>query len=72
MFNKLEARVLSEYKWSRAAPSTFYTLIKHCFSFIKHYVYISCTHNSEHYVYNSEHYVYFFVFNFSKRQLWVI
>ena len=28
MFNKLETRVLSEY---------FYTLIKHCFSFIKHY-----------------------------------
>ena len=38
MFNKLEARVLSEYKRSRAAPSTFCTLIKHYFSFIKHYV----------------------------------
>ena len=38
MFNKLEARVLSEYKRSRAAPSTFYTVIKHCFSFIKHYI----------------------------------
>ena len=37
MFNKLEARVLSEYKRSRAAPSTFCTLIKHYFSFIKHY-----------------------------------
>jgi hypothetical protein len=31
MFNKLEARVLSEYKRSRAAPSTFCTLIKHYF-----------------------------------------
>jgi hypothetical protein len=39
MFNKLEARVLSEYKRSRAAPSTFCTLIKHYFSFIKHYVF---------------------------------
>jgi hypothetical protein len=38
MFNKLEARVLSEYKRSRAAPSTFCTLIKHYFSFIKHYL----------------------------------
>ena len=38
MFNKLEARVLSEYKRSRAAPSTFCTLIKHYFSFIKHYI----------------------------------
>ena len=38
MLNKLEARVLSEYKRSRAAPSTFCTLIKHYFSFIKHYV----------------------------------
>jgi hypothetical protein len=38
MFNKLEARVLSEYKRSRAAPSTFCTLIKHYFSFIKHYM----------------------------------
>jgi hypothetical protein len=38
MFNTLEARVLSEYKRSRAAPSTFCTLIKHYFSFIKHYV----------------------------------
>ena len=38
MFNKLEACVLSEYKRSRAAPSTFYTLIEHCFSFIKHYI----------------------------------
>ena len=37
MFNKLEARVLSEYKRSRAAPSTICTLIKHYFSFIKHY-----------------------------------
>jgi hypothetical protein len=37
MFNKLEARVLSEYKRSRAAPSTFCTQIKHYFSFIKHY-----------------------------------
>jgi hypothetical protein len=37
VFNKLEARVLSEYKRSRAAPSTFCTLIKHYFSFIKHY-----------------------------------
>jgi hypothetical protein len=40
MFNKLEARVLSEYKRSRAAPSTFCTLIKHYFSFIKHYIII--------------------------------
>jgi hypothetical protein len=38
MFNKPEARVLSEYKRSRAAPSTFCTLMKHYFSFIKHYV----------------------------------
>jgi hypothetical protein len=38
MFNKLEARVLSEYKRSRAAPSTFCTLLKHYFSFIKHYI----------------------------------
>ena len=38
MFNKLEARVLSEYKRSWAAPSTFCTLIKHYFSFIKHYI----------------------------------
>ena len=38
MFNKLEARVLSEYKRSRAAPSTFCTLIKHSYSFIKHYI----------------------------------
>jgi hypothetical protein len=38
MFNKLEAPVLSEYKRSRAAPSTFCTLIKHYFSFIKHYI----------------------------------
>jgi hypothetical protein len=38
MFNKLEARVLSEYKRSRAAPSTFCTLIKHYFAFIKHYI----------------------------------
>jgi hypothetical protein len=38
MFNKLEARVLPEYKRSRAAPSTFCTLIKHYFSFIKHYI----------------------------------
>jgi hypothetical protein len=38
MFNKLEARVLSEYKRSRAAPSTFCTLIKLYFSFIKHYL----------------------------------
>ena len=42
MFNKLEARVLSEYKRSRAAPSIFYTLIKHCFSFIKHYLTDHC------------------------------
>jgi hypothetical protein len=41
MFNKLEARVLSEYKRSRAAPSTFCTLIKHYFSFIKHYLYLT-------------------------------
>ena len=41
MFNKLEARVLSEYKRSRAAPSTFCTLIKHYFSFIKHYITVS-------------------------------
>jgi hypothetical protein len=34
MFNKLEARVLSEYKRSRAAPSTFCTLIKHYFSLV--------------------------------------
>jgi hypothetical protein len=40
MFNKLEARVLSEYKRSRAAPSTFCTLIKHYFSFIEHYLII--------------------------------
>ena len=37
-YNKLEARVLSEYKRSLAAPSTFCTLIKHYFSFIKHYI----------------------------------
>ena len=42
MFNKLEARVLSEYKRSRAAPSTFCTLIKHYFSFIKHYINKRC------------------------------
>ena len=51
MFNKLEARVLSEYKRSRAAPSaapsTFCTLIKHYFSFIKHYIYISCISNHD-------------------------
>jgi hypothetical protein len=41
MFKKLEARVLSEYKRSRAAPSTFCTLIKHYFSFIKHYIRVS-------------------------------
>jgi hypothetical protein len=46
MFNKLEARVLSEYKRSRAAPSTFCTLIKHYFSFIKHYL----THTIYHVV----------------------
>jgi hypothetical protein len=44
MFNKLEARVLSEYKRSRAAPSTFCTLIKHYFSFIKHYIKTSNSH----------------------------
>jgi hypothetical protein len=45
MFNKLEARVLSEYKRSRAAPSTFCTLIKHYFSFIKHYIiYVYCVY----------------------------
>jgi hypothetical protein len=43
MFNKLEARVLSEYKRSRVAPSTFCTLIKHYFSFIKHYLKNSLT-----------------------------
>jgi hypothetical protein len=50
MFNKLEARVLSEYKRSRAAPSTFCTLIKHYFSFIKHYVKHHCPYNKHYYL----------------------
>jgi hypothetical protein len=46
MFNKLEACVLSEYKRSRAAPLTFCTLIKHYFSFIKHYIkYFDISHS---------------------------
>ena len=49
MFNKLEAGVLSEYKRSRAAPSTFCTLIKHYFSFIKHYVKQHCPYNKVKY-----------------------
>ena len=46
MFNKLETHVLSKYKRSRAAPSTFYTLIKQCFSFIKHYININININT--------------------------
>ena len=63
MFNKREARVLSEYKRSRAAPSTFCTLIKHYFSFIKHYIqhYIRLYDTKRHYatLYNSiQDYIY--------------